>query len=438
MECECPLAGFCQRRGVNVNTHQHKLCRSGKVRQLDEMFQRMAGVLPPRKAKPPKHRKVSREPVGTALAGKIEGLIGVQAGSGCNCKDLAEKMDSWGVAGCVKRRDQILDALVGNRDILTNALRDKLGLAVGFLSSLVPNAVLREGADWLLTSAIEEVRNTPPVRKQRRSTGESGMKRFLSGLKKEQDRLHAQTLAHPKPVPDPFAGEPVLHFGAHLWPVKGHWQWHVNLWNQMPQLINGQCFVGIAVDQHTDDFETVEAALHSSFVVRKFDNTREGENPTFRWLQGVVPSGQDDVLIYCHGKGVRAHTATSEAVRRWSEAMYETVVFNHDMIRQRLAEGYVNAHSFRTFGNRPLSPRYKWHPSGTFFAVRAKYLPGKAVANKYGGVEAWLGDHFPAHQSWCEFYDNSMFTTLYDHDASREIVEPMLIEWRRNHVFNVG
>lgn len=429
MECECPLAGFCQRRGVKVNTHQHKLCQSGKVRQLDEMFQRAAGITPPRKTKPAKHRRISREPVGTALASKIEGLIGVQAGSGCNCKDLAEKMDSWGVSGCEKRRTIIVDALVNNRDILTNALRDRLGLAVGFLSSLVPNAVLRQGADWLLTSAIDEVRRVPPVRQ--RPARPSGIKRFLSGLKKEQDRLYAQTLAHPKPEPDPFAGEPVLHFGAHLWPVKGHWQWHVDLWNQMPHLINGQCFVGVAIDQHTDDFETVRAALHPSIVVKSFDNTREGENPTFRWLQEVVPSGPDDVLIYCHGKGVRAHTATSEAVRRWSEAMYQTIVFNHQMIVERMEAGYKNVHSFRTFGNRPLSPKFRWHPSGTFFAVRAKYLPGKSVSNKYGGVEAWLGDHFPAHQSWCEFYDNSMFTTLYDHQDSQQTVAPMLVEYNR-------
>ena len=384
-----------------------------------------------------------REPVGTVLAQKIEGLIGIKAGSGCNCKDLAAKMDSWGVVGCEKNRKTIVDALVANRDILQAALAQWSSFA-GLLASLTPDAVLRQGAEWLLSTAINEARTmapAPKVRQQKprpprqprqpRQPSQAGMKRFLGSLKKEQDRLHAATMAAPPPKPDPFIGEPVLHFGAHLWPVKGNWQWHVNLWNHMPRLINGKCFVGIATDQHTDTFETVKAALRPEFICIEMQNSKQGENPTFRWLQEVVPQGPDDVLIYCHGKGVRAHTAASEAVRRWSEAMYQTVVFNHDRIREKLAAGYINVHSFRTFGTRPLSPKHKWHPSGTYFAVRAKHLGGKSVGDRYGAVEAWCGQHFPAHLSWCEFYDNSMFTTLYDHEASRSIVEPALIEWNR-------
>jgi len=199
----------------------------------------------------------------------------------------------------------------------------------------------------------------------------------------------------------------------------------------MPDLINGRCFVGIATDGNTDTAEMVRSALDPRCEVYEYRNTGEGENNTFRWLQQVVPQGADDVLIYCHSKGTKANTAPSEAVRRWTEAMYQTVVFNHDMIREKMAAGYKVAHSFRTFGTRPLSPKYKYHPSGTFFAVRAKWLSDKPVKTRYGGVEAWCGDHIPASESWCEFYDNCMFTTLYDHKACREIVEPMLVEWGR-------
>jgi len=447
-DCSCPASGMCSRRNAVVTEHEFRICKRSGCTVADRVI---AGRVGEKKEKPAARRSsrvaasARREPVGTILSQKIEGLIGIKAGTGCNCKDLAAKMDAWGVAGCEKNREVIIAALVANRSILNEALsKTEWTLSAWLLAVGINNApvsALNAGASWLLNKAIEDSRglvDPPRIRQpkprppqQHRQPSQAGMKRFLGSLKKEQDRLHAATIAAPPPTPDPFIAEPVLHFGAHLWPVKGNWQWHVDLWNQMPRLINGRCFVGIATDGSTDSFETVKAALHPSFICHHLPNTKEGENPTFRWLQQVVPQGPDDVLIYCHGKGVRAHTAASDAVRRWSEAMYQTVVFNHDMIRDKLAAGYINVHSFRTFGTRPLSPKHKWHPSGTFFAVRARHLGLKAVGDRYGAVEAWCGQHFPAHLSWCEFYDNSMFTTLYDHNASREIVEPALIEWNR-------
>jgi len=389
--------------------------------------------------------KPSREPVGTALAARIEGLIGIKAGKGCNCKDLAAKMDAWGVAGCEKNRAEIIAALMANRHIIVDAVAGQFGIIAGTAAMLVPAKAMQAGAEWLISKAIEDAKAMvppPPARRQPkprqprpprepRQISQAGARRFLGSLKKEQDRLFALNQQAPPPQPDPFVGDPVIHFGAHLWPVKGNWQWHVDLWNQQARIINGRSFVGIAISPETDSFETVRAALHPSIIVKEFANDKEGENHTFRWLQEVVPQGQDDILIYCHGKGVRQHTAASEAVRRWSEAMYQTVVFNHQRIIEKLAAGYRNVHSFRTFGTRPLSPINRWHPSGTFFAVRAKYLPGKPVKTRYGGVEAWCGDHFKASESWCEFFDNSMFTTLYDHKASIEQVAPALIEWNR-------
>jgi hypothetical protein len=234
---------------------------------------------------------------------------------------------------------------------------------------------------------------------------------------------------------DHFTADPVLHFGAHLWPTKDTWQWHVNLWNQMPHLINGKCFVGIATDAATERFEVIRNALHPSIVCRQFDNTREGENPTFRWLQEVVPGGQNDILLYCHGKGAQGHTARSEAVRRWTEAMYSTVIFNHDMIKSKIVDGYNLVGSFREFGRTHLMPRYRWHFTGTFFAVRAKLLAGKLVKPIYGGVESWIGDHFQQFEGWSEFGDGTSHQSLYNIDSWRSQITPALTEWwrRRNY-----
>lgn len=402
-----------------------KLRQEGRVKPTSSI------VLREPKPRPP------REPVGTALAARIEGLIGVKAGEGCNCRDLSAKMDVWGIVKCEAHRAVIIAALVANRSILVKALKETSWLlALG--AEHAPDVVLAKGADWLLDAAIAEVRASVPAPKVRlprppRQPKPSGMKRFIGNLKKEQARLYALVQQAPPPVPDPFTDTPTVHFGAHLWPVKGNWQWHADVWKQVGVLVNGRCIVGVVGTDKSDcdTFEAVSQYLGDRFECIELPNTDEGENPTFRILQDRIPNGHNDVLIYCHGKGVRAHTAQSEAVRRWSEAMYETVVLNIPEMLEKLSAGYKNFHSFRTFGVRPLSPVNQWHPSGTFFAVRAKYLRDKPVKVRYGGVEAWCGDHFPAHESYCSFYDNSMFTILYDDVQSKEIVEPMLVEWRR-------
>ena len=433
------VSGLSNLSAAEVMSYREMFARKGYTLP-DITFPEVTHHIPQKKPRQTRHR----EPVGTALANRISGLLGIKAGSGCNCKDLAAKMDAWGVAGCEGiHRAEIIAALVSNRDILVDALRTHgtLGHAAGLAVEFIPEIMLRAGAGLLLNRAIEDVRTgavckpkrerVPRPQRPSRQPSADGMKRFSAKLKAEQDALHAINQQAPKPSPDPFIGEPVLHFGAHLWPTPGNWQWHVQLWNLMPPLINGRCFVGIATDPGTDTAEQVRAALHPRFECFEYGNNREGENHTFRWLQKVVPQGLDDVLIYCHGKGAKSNTSQSEAIRRWTRAMYQTVIFNHDMIRQRLGEGYKIAHSFRVFGSKVLSPKNRWHPSGTFFAVRAKYLAGRAVKPRYGGVEAWPGEHFAANEAWCEFYDNCMFTTLYDHRACAEVVEPMLTEWSR-------
>lgn len=441
-DCQCELSGFCTARNIAIKPTLQLLCKRDKAR----VDAHLAGEKPPekdlKKKTPvsPRVCKVPKEPVGTYLAKRIEGLLGVKAGSGCNCKDLATKMDSWGISKCEKNRSVIVAALVANKDILVKALAGQ-SFFLNFVLSNVPDVVLNKGANWLLDQALSDVRSLPPVQKLNRPApprskpSATGLKRFIGNLKKEQDRLYAQVQQMAPPDPDPFTDTPIVHFGAHLWPVRGNWQWHADVWKQLAPLVNGKCIVGIVGTDSSecDTFDTVSRYLGDRFQCVELPNTSEGENPTFRILQDRIPNGHNDVLVYCHGKGVRAHTAQSEAVRRWSEAMYETVVLNIPEMLEKLSAGYKNFHSFRTFGVRPLSPINKWHPSGTYFAVRAKHLRDKPVKTRYGGVEAWCGDHFPAHHSYCSFYDNSMFTTLYDHNESRTLVEPMLIEWRRKH-----
>jgi hypothetical protein len=248
-----------------------------------------------------------------------------------------------------------------------------------------------------------------------------------------------EALLAPPPSPDPFVGEPVIHFGAHLYPVKGKWDWHAERWNEIAASINGLCIIGVATSAVTDTIEDVRAKLSNRFQIVPMVNSAEGESPTFRMLQERIPQGVDDVLLYSHGKGVTSKSDTVEAVRIWSEIMYETVIHNTPRVVQKLAEGYKSVGSFRTFGNgwSFTTAVGHWHYAGTFFAVRAKHLSGKPVRSEYHGVESWCGDHMPASESWCEFdvpYELNFGVHAYHLDVIYRDVVNRQLEWEVSQV----
>lgn len=426
--CSCDEPGFCERRKCLIPGIHFKRCQSGQVELLDELYRnKLAPVSPvkqsdlvlPTGGQSVSERRAAISTFGTRLQTEFERSFGVAIKCG-SCKTFLRSLNNEAHHDVAVVTERLLHDLP-----IPYEKRIELG-------------DLKSQREWL-RKIVQQVSETPRPQprppRQRRDRLHAGysaiIKKVSASLAAQQNLLHLKTQQAPKPNPDPFIKEPVLHFGAHLWPTPGNWQWHVNLWNMMPPLINGRCFIGIATGPGTDTAAAVRAVLNPAFEVYEFANTKEGENITFRWLQGVVPQGQDDVLIYCHGKGAKPNTSKSDAVRRWTEAMYQTVVFNHDMIREKMSAGYKIINSFRVYGSKFLSPKYEWHPSGTFFAVRAKYLAGRIVKARYGGVEGWPGNHFEAREAWCEFYDNCMFTTMYDHEACKAIVEPMVIEWNR-------
>ena len=102
------------------------------------------------------------ELVGTALKSRIEKIVHIKAGETCRCRHLASQMDIWGIEGCEARRGEIIGHLVANRDMLVDALRQSqgwLGHMSGLIADVIPDIMLRAGADWLLTQAIEDVRS---------------------------------------------------------------------------------------------------------------------------------------------------------------------------------------------------------------------------------------------------------------------------------------
>lgn len=69
---------------------------------------------------------------------------------GCSCKEYAAKMDSWGVAGCESRFNEIVQHLVEESE--------KLGHGLGIAAKVVPVSIRRAAAGKLVAKAIEKAR----------------------------------------------------------------------------------------------------------------------------------------------------------------------------------------------------------------------------------------------------------------------------------------
>ena len=134
-----------------------------------------------------------------------------------------------------------------------------------------------------------------------------------------------------------------------------------------------------------------------------------GECITFPVMLGRVASlDPDDVTFYGHAKGVRHGNVLSQAVRRWTEALYDASLGQWPLVAEHL-QRYALTGSFRMLG-RFRAHQYlgDWHYSGTFFWLRhalAFRRPILTVPQFYGGVEVWPGLHFRREETGCLLLD---------------------------------
>lgn len=123
-------------------------------------------------------RSRPRERVGDALAERIAQVLQVRSGKGCDCQKLVNRMNSWGIAGCEKKRERIVTELMQHRESLgvsfaQSAFRmakamgvtDSLRLGVKLLKDWVENTDTDishdaevAGCHWLLDRAIADAR----------------------------------------------------------------------------------------------------------------------------------------------------------------------------------------------------------------------------------------------------------------------------------------
>ena len=266
---------------------------------------------------------------------------------------------------------------------------------------------LQEGTDFGLRVAAA-------IRKNESESAKRNVALVSGRSESVRERLYRRAIAI-TPKEKPFATRPRVNLVYHIWPCKGGWEWHAERLRDLIPLCDGKVIIGVSTDSETDSVEAVKDQLPFEQIhwIQTPNISRSANVSGYRVgeLQTAVPAMQmldlseDSVTIYAHAKGQQKHTVSSEAVRIWSELMYETVVFRIDEAIQKMEEGYSAFGAMRTFGFPPLMPKYKWHYSGTFYAFRTRdFMIGRRLPDfqlRYGGTEAWPGDCVPSHQAYC-------------------------------------
>lgn len=333
--------------------------------------------------------------VGTFMADRIAGFLAIMDTAGCGCKAFAGRMDSWGVDGCETHRADIIDHLVANSAILAAGIAAAKVPGCGLLAKLVgtkaAEPLLRLGAGWLLSKAMEDAKRAIEDRKSYNPTRSPGVKL-------------------PPPDPFPFTAPPRFVLISHLWPRRGVWQYHSERLAKIADRFERK-ILGVATDDSTDSMDDVRAAFPGWEIFEVENNPKLREVATYRVLMPMAAAGSDEntIIVYHHAKGVQAHNVGADAINWWVDAMYRTVIENPTGIVSAMEAGASVVGSFRRSG-RMLGTRHQWHFSGTYYAVRAARIhpvTSFPIRGVWWGTESWPGDYFPVEHSHCVFGDDA-------------------------------
>lgn len=369
------------------------------------------------------HRKIVRthsgERVGTALRHRIERLVSIKTGKGCGCQTLADEMDRWGISGCEHRREQIIDHLVANRDILVDSLKSGGNWWQATFADLLPEAALRAGAGWLLDQALTEVRSqarphrTPRARKHHE-------RRPYTGWRSESDG--------PRIEYGPFVSS-IRHLTYFVYPKSSEsWQWNLQQLAQRWWLFNGRKILGIAHDRASatqDDVVQYGASLGMQFDEVLVKPNSEKLRETVLWvpmLECLNPggAGASEVVFSAHAKGQKYDDP--QHTREWTDLMYRSCLDHWPSVYNALRTSLM-AGSFREFGL--LGKWHNWAYSGSFYWWRLAEI-GKRnwrdVDMWFAGTESWPGKMCDPRETACLFLNDSR--RMYDADYLQSTVLP--------------
>lgn len=302
------------------------------------------------------------------------------------CRDLAAKMDSWGIESCRDRIEDIVD------DMLPRA-KDWIASKRRWIHSLLPDSVETFAVKLRLRGLINEAIESVESQKQRIPKQTNRRRNNLS-ITKKRDRSPIEAIE--------FNGSIHRNLIYHIYPVHGNgvWQWNVSQLLSRIDVFNGRKIVSIVTDNKTDSVEDVQDMFPSEieFVVKK-NKKRSGETVTFiSMLRDVIDDDQNAITFYGHAKGVTRKSSERSVIQRWTESMYSACLDNVDHVERQLVDhGVVGA-----YRRQQQLGKARWYYSGTFYWFRhihAFHRNWKYVDPKYWGSESWPGNLFNLNES---------------------------------------
>lgn len=333
--------------------------------------------------------------VGTELTKMISWFADIRPDkSSCSCNRLANEMDRKGPEWCRRKRDKyIVPKILANRELLSEELKNQKGWK-GLLAQaagILPEPMLRKGAQVLVDRAIEAV---PKPQRHTRKRSKYRRARKVKDPGKKREAF-------------PFPGEPRLTLLCHCWPRSG-WRRHVDMVAPVKDRFHRR-ILGIATDENTASADEVKEAFGDGWEFvevenkvprrRKNGKPKEGlrEVATYNKMLRMVESKDPNHVTVCiHCKGAKTNTSIDPNITWWTDAMYETVLYNLDEVLERMANGASLVGSFQLQNNQ-FKSRYGHFYAGTFYAFRN----ARAFENEFPkyrqafwGTESWPGDHF--------------------------------------------
>lgn len=349
-----------------------------------------------------RHRSFKAGRPGTLLASKIEALTKYIPGlkGGCaRCKNLMEQMDRQGWRWCKENRNNLI------QQIVNNAANAHKWIPASLASLVTDTDKFRDRVAAVLDEAISE-----------------SAKKTLSSILQSPSNSR-QALLNSPTIPTeviPFTESPRLTLMFHVWPHGDGWKRHVEKLQPVLHRFD-RLILGVATDESTATVDEVWEAFGERWEIVAVENdpspkTGLREVATYREILSTLPNGVNDITFCAHAKGAQSHTAASEPVTWWTDAMYEAILYNVDGVIDEIRNGAAIVGSFRRHG-KYLGTKYKWHYSGTFYAFRNAIAFSNGVPSyrsRWWGTESWPGDHFPIESSACIFGDRS--NDLYKRD----------------------
>ena len=458
--CACELSGFCAARNMAVSAPLQTICKKNPAK-----VDRLLGLAPPFVAESPQRSQrhttthhTPHEAVGTALKARIEGLLAIKAvHATCGCQTLATEMDRWGIAGCESRREEIVGKLVGNRDMLIAALRTRaaeisvvLPVMLAVMDAIVPDAALGIGANWLLTQAIEDVRNQPP-RQSRIRTGTSRHQQPTRKTSVDRSRIVSRgggknrsgkpytgwrsEADGPRIEHGPFVSS-VRHLTYHVWAAShgDSWQWNLQQVAKRWSLFNGKRIIAIAEDKTSapaDEVIEFAQSLGLTFDHHVIRGNKSKLREVVTWipmLELLSPgsAAENEVVFSAHAKG--QYRPNQSQTHDWARLMYESCLDDwptvYDALRSSLMAG-----SFREYGL--FGTDHNWAYSGTFFWWRLAEIGKRnwrSVEQAFCGTEKWPGRLCDPRETACLFLNDSK--RMYDRPYWESTVWPRWAEYQ--------